>query len=49
MAVVMELADKIAVLVYGQVIANDRPDLIKQNPQVRAAYLGDGKQLDATS
>jgi len=40
MSVVFNLADRIAVLVYGEVIANDSPDLIRSNPAVQAAYLG---------
>jgi branched-chain amino acid transport system ATP-binding protein len=40
MGVVFELADKIAVLVYGGVIAFDTPDAIRSNALVRQAYLG---------
>ena len=40
MGVVFGLADKIAVLVYGQVIACDTPDAIRANAQVQEAYLG---------
>jgi branched-chain amino acid transport system ATP-binding protein len=40
MSVVFDLADKIAVLVYGQVIAFDTPDAVRANPQVQEAYLG---------
>lgn len=41
MDVVFGLADKIAVLVYGEVIAYDTPANIRSNPRVREAYLGD--------
>ena len=41
MNVVYGLADKIAVLVYGALIAFDTPAAIRANPQVQAAYLGD--------
>ena len=41
MNVVFGLADKIAVLVYGALIAFDTPAAIRANPQVQAAYLGD--------
>jgi branched-chain amino acid transport system ATP-binding protein len=41
MGVVFGLADKIAVLVYGEVIACDTPANIRGNPAVQAAYLGD--------
>jgi branched-chain amino acid transport system ATP-binding protein len=40
MGVVFELADKIAVLVHGQVMAFDTPRHVRENPQVQAAYLG---------
>lgn len=40
MEVVFGLADKIAVLVQGQIIAYDTPDKVRANPQVQAAYLG---------
>lgn len=41
MDVVFALADRISVLVHGAVIACDTPDRIRNNPEVRAAYLGD--------
>ena len=40
MGVVFGLADKIAVLVYGEVIAFDAPDAVRANPRVQEAYLG---------
>jgi branched-chain amino acid transport system ATP-binding protein len=40
MSVVFGLADKIAVLVYGEVIACDTPANIRANEDVQAAYLG---------
>src|SRR4029079_18117649 len=40
MSVVFGLADKIAVLVYGEVIACDTPENIRCNQDVQAAYLG---------
>ena len=40
MSVVFGLADKIAVLVYGEVIACDTPQAIRSNPRVQEAYLG---------
>jgi len=42
MSVVFGLADKIAVLVYGEVIACDTPANIRSNAAVQAAYLGNG-------
>ena len=40
MGVVFGLADKIAVVVYGEVIAFDTPDAVRSNPRVQEAYLG---------
>jgi len=40
MSVVFNLADRISVLVYGQIIATDTPDRIRENAEVREAYLG---------
>jgi branched-chain amino acid transport system ATP-binding protein len=40
MSVVFGLADRISVLVYGQVIASDAPARIRENETVREAYLG---------
>ena len=40
MGVVFGLADKIAVLVYGEVIAFDTPDQVRANARVQEAYLG---------
>jgi branched-chain amino acid transport system ATP-binding protein len=41
MEAVFALADRITVLVYGRVIACDVPAAIKENAQVRQAYLGE--------
>ncbi len=41
MSVVFGLADRISVLVYGEVIATGKPDEIRGNPAVREAYLGE--------
>jgi branched-chain amino acid transport system ATP-binding protein len=40
MSVVFGLADRISVLVYGQVIATDTPANIRSNAAVQEAYLG---------
>ena len=40
MGVVFGLADKIAVVVYGEVIAFDTPEAVRANPKVQEAYLG---------
>jgi branched-chain amino acid transport system ATP-binding protein len=41
MDAVFALADRITVLVYGQAIATGTPEDIRNNPEVRSAYLGD--------
>jgi branched-chain amino acid transport system ATP-binding protein len=41
MDAVFALADRISVLVYGRVIASDVPAAIRQNEEVKRAYLGD--------
>ena len=40
MGVVFDLADRISVLVYGEIIASDTPAAIRSNPAVQEAYLG---------
>jgi len=40
MGVVFGLADRIAVVVYGEVIAFDTPDAVRANAKVQEAYLG---------
>ena len=44
MDVVFALADKITVLVYGKRIATDSPEIIRNIPEVQAAYLGEEYQ-----
>ena len=41
MSVVFGLADRISVLVYGQIIASGTPQEIRANPKVKEAYLGE--------
>jgi branched-chain amino acid transport system ATP-binding protein len=41
MEAVFALADRITVLVYGRVIASGSPSEIRQNEEVKRAYLGD--------
>jgi len=40
MSVVFDLADRISVLVYGEIIATDTPARIRANAAVQTAYLG---------
>jgi branched-chain amino acid transport system ATP-binding protein len=41
MSVVFGLADRISVLVYGQIITSGTPGEIRGNPKVKVAYLGE--------
>ena len=40
MGVVFGLADRIAVLVYGELVAFAAPEEVRANPRVQEAYLG---------
>jgi branched-chain amino acid transport system ATP-binding protein len=44
MEAVFALADRISVLVYGRVIASGSPEEIRNNAEVKKAYLGEGKK-----
>jgi len=41
MGVVFDIADRISVLVYGEIIATDTPAKIRKNKEVQEAYLGE--------
>lgn len=45
MEAVFALADRVSVLVYGRIIATGSVDEIRDNPEVRTAYLGEGDEL----
>ena len=41
MTAVFALADRISVLLYGQILTSGTPDAVRADPQVVAAYLGE--------
>ena len=41
MNIVFDVADRISVLVYGEIIASDEPETIRANSRVQEAYLGE--------
>ena len=47
MNIVFDVADRISVLVYGEIIASDSPQAIRANPKVQEAYLGEAVSKDA--
>jgi len=46
MGVVFDLADRISVLVYGQIIASDTPTNIRNSKAVQEAYLGQAMEAE---
>jgi len=44
MGVIFDLADRISVLVYGEIIATGAPQEIRANRAVQEAYLGSLKK-----
>jgi branched-chain amino acid transport system ATP-binding protein len=44
MDAVFALADRVSVLVYGRVVATGTPDQIRNNQDVKDAYLGDQQE-----
>ena len=47
MGLVLSICDRVVVLEFGRVIADDVPDVVRQDPSVISAYLGGGSQSDA--
>jgi branched-chain amino acid transport system ATP-binding protein len=41
MNIVFDMADRISVLVYGEIIACDSPASVRSNAKVQEAYLGE--------
>jgi branched-chain amino acid transport system ATP-binding protein len=41
MTAVFALADRISVMIYGRILASGSPEVVRNDPQVIAAYLGD--------
>ncbi|MTI02960.1 MULTISPECIES: ABC transporter ATP-binding protein [Alphaproteobacteria] len=47
MGVIFDLADKISVLVYGEVIESETPDIVRASAKVKEAYLGASLEEEA--
>ena len=47
MGVVFGLADRISVLVYGEIIATGSPEAVRANAAVQEAYLGTALEAES--
>jgi len=45
MEAVFALADRVTVMVYGRIIASGEPAAIRNDPDVRRAYLGEQQKI----
>jgi len=44
MTAVFALADRISVLIYGRILASGSPEMVRADPQVVTAYLGESME-----
>ncbi len=49
MGLVLSICDRVVVLEFGKLIANDVPDVVRTDPAVIAAYLGGSAEAAATN
>ena len=47
MTVVFGIADRISVLHHGEFIAHGEPEAVRNDPEVRRVYLGEGSHVKA--